>query len=193
MVALLKHLLIFLLVLAVPVQGMAAASTTGCAQGHSQGEMQGPAQTWMPTNPTAPNTAGEGARSIGQASTDHHAHAAHVHAPGTARHTHAPGDSAHNHAAEHAQSADVTEHTTQALPAADQTHGVSVAAIDDAAGSGAASCSACAACCVGAILISKGGFTTAAGTLHSPHFLVRDLAVSFITSGPQRPPRFLLV
>lgn len=135
---LIRHLVMWLLALALPLQGAAAATRLHCE----------PAQ----------QTAGvsHGARSA-------HDHAAHVHHE----------DLAASHHADAASGASSSDHAA----AAPHTQ---------------LSCSACAACCPAAAIPAAPLVVAAAEKVETVLPVISDVAVMFLTGGPDRPPRHSL-
>jgi hypothetical protein len=98
------------------------------------------------------------------------------------------------HAAAHPM-AHPTEHAhahAHALPASEDDaamgHDPSAPSSADAT-SAPAGCSHCAACCVGAVLLSRADTPRAAPAHLPPCEALRTTVVSFLTDGPDRPPR----
>ncbi|MFM9966991.1 MAG: hypothetical protein ACKVQK_01110 [Burkholderiales bacterium] len=163
MLTLARKVLIVLLMVAMPMQGFAAAGMLACAQGHGQMHQ---------IEAIAPLAGAEGTvAEITRAAHDHGSHS-------------------HGHA-------DSSYDVPQA-PAIDDEPDVSFAAaivvIASPATDGAqdATCSACAACCVGAAIVARSVFARATDISSAPLLAACEARVSFITDGPVRPPRSFL-
>ncbi len=150
----LRKFIVFMLVLALPTPGFAAAGMLACSPGHAR----------MVAAPALDNRPAEAAQAPQYDYGSHH---------------HALND-AHDPVLQDATAG----HTMQV---ADAVSGAG--ALDTQAGT---KCSACAACCFGAALVTG---SVLSGT---PEFSLTPLAasfpapVSFITDGPIRPPRSFL-
>jgi len=96
---------------------------------------------------------------------------------GQHQHAHAARDAHHAH--EHAWAAD----TAQAHAPQDA----------DAEPAAKATCSACAACCIGIALTSSTALPPVIAPSSPPRLEATDPAVDIVASGPERPPRLLLV
>jgi hypothetical protein len=145
----LRIMVMWLLALAVPVQGFAAASMVGCGTGHH-----------------------------GAAGWHSHAIGMHEHAVGVPQHSHdADADgmaqAGHQHHANDTHQGD-----------------------DHKAHSGAkfskASCSACASCCTSAALPTEIVVFEPANAPDAFVSLSPQPVASFVSGGPERPPRFFL-
>ena len=153
-----RSLLLCLMALALPLQGLAAARTLHCADAAGRGHAAG-----MSAH------AGDTAR----------AHPAHGDTDG-AHHARSP---AHAHGHDHGHHHGQTDLIDPVDAQADAGSHPAQAPVDGH------SCSACAACCVGLALPPAAPLMALPG--HEPaHALVPDReAASFISSGPERPPR----
>jgi len=169
----LQSLIVCLLALALPGQGVAAATMIHCAQAHQR--LQSAAG-----HPDAQASAGHGHAAP-------HTHSSHTHA---AAHTRDP---AHTHDAAQAHDAVHTHDAAQANPA---DHGVSSdfgsAQAEAAAEVGPYACSACASCCSGVGLSSALLQVPQPDAAATVFVTVVPAVDVFATDGPDRPPRIVL-
>jgi hypothetical protein len=142
-----RLLLIWLTVLAMPIQGMAAAGGLHC----------------LSTNAPASHQA-----VIEQLQVDQESHAHH----------------SHGSAAE--SIADADEHTEADAPQVDPT------LFTVKASTPGHTCSACAACCAGAMMPSAAIAVPSPDLSSEPAATVAAEPTSFVVSGPERPPRQVL-
>lgn len=89
--------------------------------------------------------------------------------------------------------ASVTAPTEAAAPGSDAVHHHTASGDHDHADKAGSKCSVCAACCVGAALPAAALVFAAAAPPEVPTTLLWMGAVGFLTDGPDRPPRSLLV
>lgn len=172
-----RVLLVWLTVLAIPVQGVAAAAMTHCHNAtvpmHQHGAHIGHGQP------------DEHDRSGGHPHEGHHDH----------RHHHAMNGV--GPAEPHAHPATVAETAAPAMMADDTWPAGTEAAREAPAASAHAGkvagidkkCSACAACCAAAALPTHVAELPLLDLASTPMSLIDVALVSFIASGPERPPR----
>jgi hypothetical protein len=142
-----RVLLIWLTVLAMPIQGLAAAGGVHCLSANA------PASRQVVIEPL-------------QVDQESHSH-----------HSHGPSADSSADAAEHAE-AD-----------AQQVHPTSFAVKASTPGH---TCSACAACCAGAVMPSAAIVVPSPDLSSEPAATVAAEPTSFVVSGPERPPRQVL-
>ena len=140
----------WLLALALPVQGFAAASMS-CGPGHGS--------------------------AMGMPSAHSHVADVHEYAGGTVHHGHDAGPQA-----------DLDRH-----PVSNSSDHGDVTKADATSKVAKGSCSACASCCMGAALRSATLSFQATPVADSFVSLVPRIGASFLTDGPERPPRPVLV
>jgi hypothetical protein len=155
-----RNAVVWLMMLALPLQGYAAASMVNCAAGHAE-------------HAVAPRAAQSGPQPghYHEAATPN---AGHPHAA-VGTHDHA----SHAHAGHHEAAADPAIEADVAQPP--------VLSADDQFAD--AKCSACAACCSGAAIVSSLAVPVVFAARTAPVLAALGLPVSFITDGPSRPPR----
>jgi hypothetical protein len=159
----LQSLIVCLLALALPGQGMAAATMIHCAQAHQR--LQAAAG-----HPDLQASAGHGRPAP-------HAHASHAHAS----HAHAShGHASHGHAATQAHPSDHGAST-----------GFDPAQPDAAAEVGPNACSACASCCAGIGLSSAPLQVPEHDAAMTVFVTVVPAVDAFAADGPDRPPRIV--
>jgi len=181
-----RVILVWLTVLAIPVQGVAAARMTHClavpASVHEHGS--------------------HGPREVLDAPERHDAHRGHQqrHPQGHHDHHAMTGDA---HAVPHARMAEAAEAaeaaamaTTAAVADAEWSADAeampatpAASPLDGKAPGVEKKCSACAACCAAAALPTHVAEVPRLDLLSTPTSLVEAASVSFIASGPERPPR----
>jgi hypothetical protein len=175
-----RVLLVWLTVLAIPVQGVAAARMTHClaapASVHEHGS--------------------HGSREALDSPERHDAHHRHQqrHQQGHHDHHAITGDA---HAVPHARMAEAAAMVTTAAVAdaewsADADAMPATPAVSPLEGKPAGvekKCSACAACCAAAALPTYVAEVPRLDLLSTPTSLIEAASVSFIAGGPERPPR----
>ena len=168
---LLRTVLIWLVVLAVPAQGMAAVSMMHCGPGHHGAQVtQGMAPTLAEISPVAPG---------GQAAHGHAVQAGHT--------GHA------SHAAAHAGMASASAHLVASSEAADTAQPGKVIAPVEADDPSYKKCSACAACCAGLALSGTAVKPPTTDSADEVTVSALFMAASVVIDGLERPPRILRV
>lgn len=170
--ALVRLVAVWLVVLALPLQGWAAATMLHCGSGHAPG------------HPSS-HSGSRGAGDRGGHAVHHHAagHGAHA-----VQHAHAAHDPHDPHDLNHAGGSH-DEHRAQHSHAAAGAAGE--LGMDDHAAA-AHKCSACAACCLGVGLPASTPRLDVIAASQPPVACVAEPALSYIASGPERPPRSFL-
>ena len=156
-----RLLLLWLVALALPLQGMAAAVRLGCLPGGAAGHAQH-------------------ALAVAAASPAHTANTGHTGLAGHMGHTDPASAAAHHvHAPAEAMTADTAGAGATGAPDPSLQH------------STPHTCSACAACCLGTGLLAPPlGQPLAMPLVHGLVFQVLQVGpVHFVTGGPDRPPR----
>ena len=164
-----RLLLLWLVALALPLQGMAAAVRLGCLPGGAAGHAQ-----------HALAVAVAAASPAHTAHTAHTANTGHTGLAGHMGHTDPASAAAHHvHAPAEAMAADTAGADATGAPDPSLQH------------STPHTCSACAACCLGTGLLAPPlGQPLAMPLVHGLVFQVLQVGpVHFVTGGPDRPPR----
>ena len=163
MLKMFRTFLIGLLVLAIPAQGVAAATMLYCGPDHHPAGavvMQHAGHAMGIPMATEASAAGHGA------------------SPGT--HTHQGHDLLSGH----------VDHALQGADAADVTAQASAAGTPDLSQN--VKCSVCATCCSPAVMMSSSLLISTATASSAPVLLAPAQVFNFITDGPKRPPRSFL-